>query len=273
LTYKTTTNDKKQDMDTIDKEYKYKTTKQLSVEMTNFYQSTRNTNKPNGLEETPKESDGFNSRSSTISVENQQTESGLQMKNTNFKESSNFIGTTQSKHANTILINSETEKTSQDISEHITAIQKQTKEAKSPTVKMNKGTQSESWTEEPTETFNTDKLTSKFMLEIDVDPDIATDIVQELTSSSSRTTPCVCPSTSGTSTPTGTLPTTSGFVTPSGECVCPDIASNLAEEETSTNMPETNGRRRRRREMEEMDLYVDDFDQKILKKMPFLKFY
>jgi len=38
-------------------------------------------------------------------------------------------------------------------------------------------------------------------------------------------------------------------------------------------MPETNGRRRRRREIEEMDLYVDDFDQKILKKMPFLKFY
>ena len=38
-------------------------------------------------------------------------------------------------------------------------------------------------------------------------------------------------------------------------------------------MPETTGKRRRRKEIEEMDLYVDNFDQKIIKKMPFLKFY
>jgi hypothetical protein len=38
-------------------------------------------------------------------------------------------------------------------------------------------------------------------------------------------------------------------------------------------MPEMKGRRRRRKEIEEMDLYVDNFDQKIMKKMPFLKFY
>jgi hypothetical protein len=44
-------------------------------------------------------------------------------------------------------------------------------------------------------------------------------------------------------------------------------------EETSTNMPEMKGRRRRRKEIDEMDLYVDNFDQKIMKKMPFLKFY
>ena len=57
--------------------------------------------------------------------------------------------------------------------------------------------------------------------------------------------------------------------------------------ETATDLPVTSGGRRRwvlssklflisfclRREWDDDDLYVDDFDQKILKKMPFLKFY
>ena len=45
--------------------------------------------------------------------------------------------------------------------------------------------------------------------------------------------------------------------------------------ETATNMPHLGGvgGGRRRREMEDMDLYVDTFDKKIAKKMPFLNFY
>jgi hypothetical protein len=38
-------------------------------------------------------------------------------------------------------------------------------------------------------------------------------------------------------------------------------------------MPEMKGRRRKRKELEVMDLNVDNFDQKIMKKIPFLKFY
>ena len=39
-------------------------------------------------------------------------------------------------------------------------------------------------------------------------------------------------------------------------------------------MPIANGRRRRRRkEIADMDLFLDEFDQKILKKMPFLESY
>jgi len=106
--------------------------------------------------------------------------------------------------------------------------------------------------------------------EIDNDDAKTAEIGQDLTKTSSMTPPCVCPSTSTTAS---TQPTTPGIITPSGDCVCSDVANSLAEEETSTNMPITNGRRRSRKEIEEMDLYVDDFDQKILKKMPFLKFY
>ena len=78
-------------------------------------------------------------------------------------------------------------------------------------------------------------------------------------------------------------------MTASGDCQCPIIPSDMQEgksiyalneptqksfaEETATNMPDTQGKRRRRKEIDEMDLYVDNFDQKILKKMPFLKFY
>jgi len=88
--------------------------------------------------------------------------------------------------------------------------------------------------------------------------------------------PCICPktgqaiSTSSTSTQSSSPVTT----TPSAECICPDVTQSLAEEETATNMPIANGRRRRRRkEIADMDLFVDEFDQKILKKMPFLESY
>jgi len=86
-----------------------------------------------------------------------------------------------------------------------------------------------------------------------------------------QTTTCMCPTTSSSSSTTQA--TTSGILTTSGFCICPDTNYNSKEEETATNMPETKGRRRRRKEFEEMDLYVDNFDQKIMKKMPFLKFY
>ena len=38
-------------------------------------------------------------------------------------------------------------------------------------------------------------------------------------------------------------------------------------------MPNTGGKRRRRKDIEGMDLFVDGFDQKMLKKMPFLGSY
>merc|ERR1712025_70240 len=91
------------------------------------------------------------------------------------------------------------------------------------------------------------------------------------------TTTCICPTTNqptwkaSTST---TKSTTIGSTTSSGRCLCPGDVQSLAEEETATNMPNINeGKRRRRKEIEGMDLFVDSFDQKILKKMPFLKSY
>merc|ERR1711892_1527608 len=86
-----------------------------------------------------------------------------------------------------------------------------------------------------------------------------------------QTTTCECPTTSTSSSTTQA--TTPGILTTSGLCICPNSIDSSKEEETATNMPETKGRRRRRKEFEEMDLYVDKFDQKIMKKMPFLKFY
>merc|ERR1711915_1130479 len=96
------------------------------------------------------------------------------------------------------------------------------------------------------------------------------DADEKATTTDSRTTTCVCPSTTTSIT---TTQITTGFVTVSGDCLCPIIPSDMLEEETATNMPDTQGKRRRRKEIDEMDLYVDNFDQKILKKMPFLKFY
>jgi len=93
-------------------------------------------------------------------------------------------------------------------------------------------------------------------------------------SNSTTETPCICPTTQQTnssgavSTPASSSPSTSG-------CTCQDIFENLAEVETSTNMPSTNIRRRRRRrrkEVAELELFVDKFDETILKKMPFLEF-
>jgi len=93
-------------------------------------------------------------------------------------------------------------------------------------------------------------------------------------SNSTTKTPCICPTTQHTnssgavSTPATSSPSTS-------ECACQDIIENLAEVETSTNIASTNIRRRgrrRRKEVGELGLFVDKFDEKILKKMPFLEF-
>merc|ERR1711953_401733 len=100
--------------------------------------------------------------------------------------------------------------------------------------------------------------------ELDMNP------AQDFSSTSSTTTPCICPATT-TSLGTTTT-TTTGTTTASGDCLCPDIILGPAEVETATDLPVTSGGRRRR-EWDDDDLYVDDFDQKILKKMPFLKFY
>merc|ERR1712192_153211 len=98
--------------------------------------------------------------------------------------------------------------------------------------------------------------------------DLTPDSVSSSTSTS--TTSCICPST--TTNSFGTTTTTTGTTTASGDCLCPDIILGPAEVETATDLPVTSGGRRRR-EWDDDDLYVDDFDQKILKKMPFLKFY
>ena len=107
-----------------------------------------------------------------------------------------------------------------------------------------------------------------------------------------QTTTCYCPTTqqptSEPTTPTSS-PTATGTTTLSGRCLCPGSVQSLAEglsiflrfstfilifsEETATNMPNTGGRRKRRKDIEGMDLFVDGFDQKILKKMPFLGSY
>jgi len=101
---------------------------------------------------------------------------------------------------------------------------------------------------------------------IDIDP--LTQVGPNLT----QTTACICPTTQqpawGTSTATPT-----GTTTSLGKCLCPGDVQSLAEEETSTHMPSTGGKMRRRKDIEGMDLFVDNFDQKILKKMPFLKSY
>merc|ERR1712192_253492 len=95
------------------------------------------------------------------------------------------------------------------------------------------------------------------------------DLTPDSVSSSTSTTPCICPATTNSFS---TTTTTTGTTTASGDCLCPDIILGPAEVETATDLPVTSGGRRRR-EWDDDDLYVDDFDQKILKKMPFLKFY
>jgi len=96
------------------------------------------------------------------------------------------------------------------------------------------------------------------------------------TQTNNQTTTCYCPTTqqptSEPTTPTSG-PTATGTTTLSGRCLCPGSVQSLAEEETATNMPNTGGRRRRRKDIEGMDLFVDGFDQKMLKKMPFLGSY
>jgi len=110
---------------------------------------------------------------------------------------------------------------------------------------------------------------TEITLEIENDAKTGSNNQDPSTTASLASRPCECPTTSTTSKPS----TTPGILTTSGTCICPDSMGGIREDETATNMPETTGRRRRRKEIEEMDLYVDNFDQKIIKKMPFLKFY
>jgi len=97
---------------------------------------------------------------------------------------------------------------------------------------------------------------------------------------SSSTTPCICPSTTTVTTSTKgstetTTKTTTGITTISGDCICPGGFLGTTESETSTDLPVSfgTGSRRKRQELEEMEIYVDNFDQKIVKKIPFFKFY
>jgi len=66
-------------------------------------------------------------------------------------------------------------------------------------------------------------------------------------------------------------------------CICPDektsttepndILSTLSEVETSTEIAENRHRKRKQRRIEtNLDMFVDDFDQKIIQKLPFAKF-
>jgi len=113
--------------------------------------------------------------------------------------------------------------------------------------------------------------TSKNALVIDKDNDQKTTMTQNRTS----TTSCICPTSRNTTieAQTATSQTPTETTGSNFGCVCPDVLESLAEKETATDMPTATGRRRQRREIEELDLFVDEFDEKILKKMPFLKFY
>jgi len=121
------------------------------------------------------------------------------------------------------------------------------------------------------ETMNPEKPVTKINTVEDIDNDSLT----FTDPNTNKTTPCICPTasltTSGSSTTTQS--TSTGTTNSSRECICPDGIQSLAEEETATDMPTMTGRRRRRKEIDNLDLFVDEFDQKILKKMPFLKFY
>jgi len=125
---------------------------------------------------------------------------------------------------------------------------------------------------ERTNTNNVEKLLS-LTETVQNNKDIDNDSIRTSALNSTTKTACICPTT-GQAISTSTHSTSLGTATPSFECVCPDDTQSLAEEETATNMPIANGRRRRRRkEIADMDLFVDEFDQKILKKMPFLESY
>jgi len=111
--------------------------------------------------------------------------------------------------------------------------------------------------------------TSKNALVIDKDNDQKTTMTQNRTS----TTSCICPTSGNTTIEAQTTTSQTPTENTNFGCVCPDVLQSLAEKETATDMPTATGRRKQRKEIEEMDLFVDEFDEKILKKMPFLKFY
>lgn len=102
----------------------------------------------------------------------------------------------------------------------------------------------------------------------------------------SATTGCICPPTSTQPLhETTNMGTTPGSTTTTNGCICPNIKSeeespktstpsglsSLSEVETSTQLPVIQKRRKRRQE-DDLDLSVDDFDQKLMKKMPFAKY-
>jgi len=74
---------------------------------------------------------------------------------------------------------------------------------------------------------------------------------------------------------------TTEYATTTTVCICPeekttepnDILSTLSEVETSTEIAENRHRKRKQRRIEtNLDMFVDDFDQKIIQKLPFAKF-
>jgi len=96
------------------------------------------------------------------------------------------------------------------------------------------------------------------------------------------TTPCICPSTTTTSTQSSStlltaFTTTTGWTSPDGSCICDDANYEFTiEEETSTALPtDSASGRRLRRELLEMERIQtkSKFDSKLLKNIPFLRFY
>merc|ERR1711974_380375 len=130
-------------------------------------------------------------------------------------------------------------------------------EDESNSEEISKGPTKPAWTETTLDSANTIDIIGDANQQLTAEPDkeLNINLAQDLTpdsvsSTSTSTTPCICP-------PTTTSFGTTGSTTMTG---------------TATDLPVTSGGRRRR-EWDDDDLYVDDFDQKILKKMPFLKFY
>lgn len=97
--------------------------------------------------------------------------------------------------------------------------------------------------------------------------------VRELSTTSS--TQCICPTetTQGKATTKG-RGTTPGYVTKSGECICPSLSTLGDEVETATAMPwlPTSSRARARRQGKE-DSQAGSWDTKLIKNIPFLRFY
>jgi len=140
-----------------------------------------------------------------------------------------------------------------------------------------------------------------FVVQISEAVSTTTGLSTTTTTSVSTTTGCICPTQTNTlgNTETNTMgnrpvkqtqnsivdKTTTITTTTTNNCICPNIESeeekpktstptelpSLSEVESSTQLP-TLQKRRKRRQEDGLDLSVDDFDQILMKKMPFAKY-